>query len=287
MRKPTSYHYDFILTGSVMMLLGLIGLPPTNCVIPQAPLHTRSLKLRAQSSRSKTDAEKQRICSSSMKTGILMETAASTTKNRMSSNSDGGGGGVENHNNNLEVVENRVSGLIQSLLCAVSIFLVPAIKEMPTGVLWGYFAFMAYESLAGNELFIRSTFIFTDPALLQSCIGAFDRIKLKTMMQFTFLQILLLGCLWGVTQAGLAGISFPLFIMAMVPLREKVLPYFFTEQQLAVLDADTSMLNNKDKKDTTTTLCAESLAATAKEDADRTQLDHHKTGRPIEVTVVD
>ena len=207
LKKPTSYHYDFILTGSVMMLLGLIGLPPTNCVIPQAPLHTRSLKLREPGR--------------SPRAGMARPGGADAAS--------------------LEVVENRVSGLVQSLLCAVSIFLVPAIKEMPTGVLWGYFAFMAYESLAGNELFLRSTYIITDPALLPSCLGAFARIKLKTLMQFTVLQILLLGCLWGVTQAGLAGISFPLFIMAMVPLREKVLPFFFTPEQLAVLDADTSM----------------------------------------------
>ena len=139
LKKPTSYHYDFILTGSVMMLLGLIGLPPTNCVIPQAPLHTRSLKLREPGR--------------SPRAGMARPGGADAAS--------------------LEVVENRVSGLVQSLLCAVSIFLVPAIKEMPTGVLWGYFAFLAYESLAGNELFLRSTYIVTDPALLPSCLGAF------------------------------------------------------------------------------------------------------------------
>ena len=41
--KPPAYHYDFMLQGVNTLLLGLLGLPPTNGVLPQAPMHTRSL----------------------------------------------------------------------------------------------------------------------------------------------------------------------------------------------------------------------------------------------------
>ena len=43
LEKPCAYHYDFLLQGLNTLLLGLLGLPPTNGVLPQAPMHTRSL----------------------------------------------------------------------------------------------------------------------------------------------------------------------------------------------------------------------------------------------------
>ena len=43
LEKPPAYHYDFMLQGANTLLLGLLGLPPTNGVLPQAPMHTRSL----------------------------------------------------------------------------------------------------------------------------------------------------------------------------------------------------------------------------------------------------
>ena len=43
LKKPSAYHYDFLLQGINTLLLGLLGLPPTNGVLPQAPMHTRSL----------------------------------------------------------------------------------------------------------------------------------------------------------------------------------------------------------------------------------------------------
>ena len=211
LKKPSAYHYDFFLLGFVTLLNGIIGLPPSNGAIPQAPMHTRSLRLRpalpSQQSKSVADVVAVKSESSSLAP-------------------------------ELEVVENRLSGLIQSILCLLCIFLVPVIKEIPTAALWGYFALMAYESLPGNELFFRATLFFTDPAQRLEVLGPkFRRVKYKTIVQFTILQILLLGCVWGVTQAGIAGVSFPLFIMALIPIRENVLTFFFTEQQLAVIDS--------------------------------------------------
>jgi len=43
LKKPPAYHYDFMLQGINTLMMGLLGLPPTNGVLPQAPMHTRSL----------------------------------------------------------------------------------------------------------------------------------------------------------------------------------------------------------------------------------------------------
>lgn len=43
LRKPSSYHYDLLLLGFLTLMCGLIGIPPANGVIPQSPMHTKSL----------------------------------------------------------------------------------------------------------------------------------------------------------------------------------------------------------------------------------------------------
>jgi len=43
LRKPGGFHYDFALLGVTTFLAGLLGIPAPNGLIPQAPIHTRSL----------------------------------------------------------------------------------------------------------------------------------------------------------------------------------------------------------------------------------------------------
>ncbi|CCK70712.1 Bor1p KNAG_0F00430 [Huiozyma naganishii CBS 8797] len=43
LKKPSSFHYDFALLGLTTCVAGVLGIPPPNGLIPQAPLHTESL----------------------------------------------------------------------------------------------------------------------------------------------------------------------------------------------------------------------------------------------------
>ncbi|CAN1812654.1 Boron transporter 4 [Linum perenne] len=43
LKKPSAYHYDIFLLGVVTLVSGLLGLPPSNGVLPQSPMHTKSL----------------------------------------------------------------------------------------------------------------------------------------------------------------------------------------------------------------------------------------------------
>uniref|UniRef100_M1CKW5 Boron transporter n=1 Tax=Solanum tuberosum TaxID=4113 RepID=M1CKW5_SOLTU len=43
LKKPSSYHYDLLLLGFLVIICGLLGIPPSNGVIPQSPMHTKSL----------------------------------------------------------------------------------------------------------------------------------------------------------------------------------------------------------------------------------------------------
>jgi hypothetical protein len=63
----------------------------------------------------------------------------------------------------VRVNEQRLINLLQSLLVAASVYAVPAIKKIPTSVLWGYFAYMAIDSLPGNQFWERMLLLFITP----------------------------------------------------------------------------------------------------------------------------
>ena len=64
----------------------------------------------------------------------------------------------------VRVKEQRVSNLLQSIFVGASVFGMPAIKKIPTSVLWGYFAYMAIDSLPGNQFWERILLLFVTPS---------------------------------------------------------------------------------------------------------------------------
>lgn len=144
----------------------------------------------------------------------------------------------------LAVVEQRLSNLIQALLVAVCLGATPAIKLIPTSLLWGYFAFMALESLPGSQFWDRLRMLVTDPKrrillLKDKHATYYETVPFRVISLFTAIQFGMLMGVWAlVTWAGVAGIAFPIPIMALVPLRIYVLPRVFKHQHLQELDAD-------------------------------------------------
>lgn len=63
----------------------------------------------------------------------------------------------------VEVKEQRLSNLLQSLLVGGCVAAMPLLKKIPTSVLWGYFAYMAVESLPGNQFWERLCLVVTSP----------------------------------------------------------------------------------------------------------------------------
>lgn len=64
----------------------------------------------------------------------------------------------------VEVKEQRLSNLLQALMVGGCVAAMPLLKKIPTSVLWGYFAFMAIESLPGNQFWERILLLFTAPS---------------------------------------------------------------------------------------------------------------------------
>lgn len=276
LKKPSSYHYDLLLLGFLTLLCGLLGIPPANGVIPQSPMHTKSLAtLKHQLLRSKlVDTARNSISKNSnlselyenmqqayneMQTPLvyqipsslgLKELKESTIQQASSSGFinapvDETIFDVDKDVDDLlhvEVKEQRLSNVLQALMVGGCVAAMPLLKKIPTSVLWGYFAFMAIESLPGNQFWERILLLFTAPSrrykVLEEHHATFvETVPFKTVAAFTLFQTAYLLACFGITWIPIAGVLFPLLIMLLVPARQYLLPKFFKGAHLQDLDA--------------------------------------------------
>jgi hypothetical protein len=123
LKKPAAYHWDFFIVGITFLPCALLGLPPGNGLIPQAPLHARALCTREF----RTD-----------KYGVRRE--------------------VVTH-----CEEQRWSGLGQSLLMFAALASFRVIAWIPKGCLFGLFFYLGVGALHGNEIWERVLLSFMVP----------------------------------------------------------------------------------------------------------------------------
>ncbi|CAL4898616.1 unnamed protein product [Urochloa decumbens] len=277
LRKPPSFHYDLLLLGFLTLLCGLIGIPPSNGVIPQSPMHTKSLAtLKHQLLRNRLVATARESMSQnaslsqlygsmqdayqqmqtplvyqqqSVKRG-LNELKDSTVQLASSMGNidapvDETVFDIEKEIDDLlpiEVKEQRLSNLLQASMVGGCVAAMPLLKKIPTSVLWGYFAFMAIESLPGNQFWERILLLFTAPSRRYKVLEEYhttfvETVPFKTIALFTLFQTAYLLVCFGITWIPIAGVLFPLMIMLLVPVRQYILPKLFKGAHLTDLDA--------------------------------------------------
>ncbi|XP_027189351.1 probable boron transporter 7 [Cicer arietinum] len=265
LQKPSSYHYDLLLLGILTLICGILGLPPSNGVLPQSPMHTKSLAvLRKQLIRKKVvksakECIRQQGTNSElygkMRAVFIEMDAAPTVKELetlkeavMKSNEKSGTKEKFDPIKHIDaylpvrVNEQRMSNLLQSLLVGLSLLAISVIKMIPTSVLWGYFAYMAIDSLPGNQFWERLLLLFIAPKrhykILEGSHASFvESVPLKTIAAFTVLQFLFFAFCYGVTWIPIGGILFPLPFFLLITIREKLLPRLFKANHLQELDA--------------------------------------------------
>lgn len=270
LKNPSAYHYDILLLGFMTLLCGLMGLPPSNGVLPQSPMHTKSLAvlkrqlMRRKMVESAKESIKQQASNSEIygkmqAVFIEMDGSAASTlvvkeledlkeavmKGENSSESAKGSFEPEKHIDAylpVRVNEQRVSNLLQSLLVAASVGAMPLIKKIPTSVLWGYFAYMAIDSLPGNQFWERISFLFITPGrrykVLEGVHASFvESVPFKYMAIFTIFQIIYFLVCFGITWIPIAGILFPLPFFVLLRIRQHILPKLFQPHHLRELDA--------------------------------------------------
>ncbi|XP_042061887.1 boron transporter 4-like isoform X1 [Salvia splendens] len=269
LKNPSAYHYDILLFGLMTLLCGLMGLPPSNGVLPQSPMHTKSLAvLQKQIIRRKmVECAKQGIKRNANASEIYGEMQAvfveidnSPVTNNVFKELEKLKVVVmrieEEHESKcismveklidkhlpVRVNEQRLSNLLQSLLVGALVCSMPLIKRIPTSVLWGYFAYMAIDSLLGNQFWERMVFLFVAPSRRYMVLEQFhasyvETVPFRHIAAFTIFEFLFLIVCFGVTWIPVAGVLFPLPFFLLIAIRQHLLPKIVQPQYLRELDA--------------------------------------------------
>ncbi|KAG0455988.1 hypothetical protein HPP92_023776 [Vanilla planifolia] len=142
----------------------------------------------------------------------------------------------------VRVKEQRVSNLCQSILVGGCLGAIPLIMKIPISVLWGYFAYMAIDSLPGNQFWERLLLLFITPGrrykVLEGAHASFvESVSFRVIATFTIFQLAYFLICFGVTWIPIAGILFPLPFFLLISIREHLLLKFFHQQDLWDLDA--------------------------------------------------
>ncbi|RYP24114.1 hypothetical protein DL767_008644 [Monosporascus sp. MG133] len=202
-QKPGGYAWDVALLGLTTALCGILGIPPANGLLPQAPLHSESL-MHTVYERIETDDGT-----------ITDEPPDAKHVSR--------------------VYEQRYSHFLQSAL--IFAFVSPPLQMLlgltPTSVLSGLFMLMGYQSLSVNPILPRIAYLVTPPSELpplppgiRSWVGVHI---------YTILQVVMTGIVFGVTLT-IAAPAFPIIIVALVPIRLKVMNHLWDRATLRWVD---------------------------------------------------
>lgn len=199
-RKPGGYAWDITLLGLTTILCGILGIPPANGLLPQAPLHTESLL------------------------HYVHDGAAEET--------DDSSPAVSQHTT--RTYEQRYSHFIQAAM--ILVFISPPLQKLlgltQTSVLAGLFLFMGYQSLTVNPVLNRIFQLLTPAAELPELPPG---VTWRGIHGYTITQIVVTGIVFGVTLT-VAAPAFPLVIIALVPVRLTVMNRIWSRETLRLVD---------------------------------------------------
>ncbi|KAI9727749.1 MAG: hypothetical protein M1834_007988 [Cirrosporium novae-zelandiae] len=202
-RKPAGFAWDVVLLGTTTGLCGILGIPPANGLLPQAPLHSESLM------------------------HVPKPTSSSPPSSPESS---------QPQPQQPRVHEQRYSPLLASIL--ILLFLTPPLMHLlgltPTSVLAGLFLFMGQQSLSTNPILYRFFYLLTPPSSLPPLPPGVS--SYWPVHGYTLLQILVTGGVFGVTLTRAAPI-FPVLVVALVPVRLVGMRRVWGKGSLRFLDA--------------------------------------------------
>ncbi|XP_058475178.1 anion exchange protein 3 isoform X2 [Solea solea] len=147
-----------------------------------------------------------------------------------------------------EVKEQRLTGLLVSVLVGMSMVMTDVLRLIPLAVLFGIFLYMGVTSLTGIQLYERITLMVT-PAKHHPDHIYVTKVKTWRMNMFTIIQLACIVALW-VVKSTVASLAFPFVLIMTVPLRRLVLSRIFQERELQALDCDEDSPNfNEDGRD--------------------------------------
>lgn len=110
---------------------------------------------------------------------------------------------------------------------------------IPHGVLAGLFFVMGVQALEGNGITVKLVFLVRDSSLTPPNHPLLRVRRRWAIWAFVAIELIGFGATFAITQT-IAAIGFPVFIMALIPIRAALLPKLFTAEELDALDAPTA-----------------------------------------------
>lgn len=196
LRKPPAFHLDFFVLGICLFITGLLGIPPTNGLIPQAPLHTKSLVVIKY-----LNVEEER-------TPVVMGTLEQRWSNFM-------------------------QAALAGLMCFQPFL--GLLGLVPISALSGLFIFMGAASFIDNQFAERVALICTQKKLRRCSDEFFTRCSMADIQKFTGIQLFICLFIFAITFTP-ADMVFPLLIGVLVPFRLFYMPQWFEAESLKYLD---------------------------------------------------
>ncbi|KAI4112459.1 MAG: hypothetical protein LQ345_006397 [Seirophora villosa] len=201
-KKPGGFAWDIVLLGLTTAVCGVLGIPPANGLLPQAPLHSESLM----------HAEKEEI--------LISVDGEDKVEFR----------------NVRRVYEQRWSAFLHA--GAILVFVSPPFQRVlgltPTSVLAGLFMFMGEQSLSVNPILYRFFYLLTPsaelPALSENVKGY------RGVHMYTVVQIVVTVVIFIVTLTKAAP-AFPVLIIILVPIRLLLMNRLWSRETLRFVDA--------------------------------------------------
>ncbi|KAL8956238.1 MAG: hypothetical protein Q9193_006183 [Seirophora villosa] len=201
-KKPGGFAWDIVLLGLTTAVCGVLGIPPANGLLPQAPLHSESLM----------HAEKEEILIS-----VDGEDKVEFRDVR-------------------RVYEQRWSAFLHA--GAILVFVSPPFQRVlgltPTSVLAGLFMFMGEQSLSVNPILYRFFYLLTPSAELPTLSE--DVKGYRGVHMYTVVQIVVTVVIFIVTLTKAAP-AFPVLIIILVPIRLLLMNRFWSRETLRFVDA--------------------------------------------------
>jgi boron transporter len=139
------------------------------------------------------------------------------------------------------IVEQRASNLAQGLLIlgTMSGPLLVLLHLIPEAVLSGLFFVMGIQALEANGITKKLLFLANDRSHTPAS-EPLKRIQRRAAVWvFLGVELLGFGATFAITQT-IAAVGFPVFILLLIPVRTFLLPRYFTEEELLILDAPTA-----------------------------------------------
>lgn len=110
---------------------------------------------------------------------------------------------------------------------------------IPHGVLAGLFFIMGFQALEANGITAKLMFLARDRNLTPAAAPLRAVRRRAAIWWFVAIELAGFAATFAITQT-VAAVGFPVFILALIPIRAVLLPRFFSPEELAQLDAPTA-----------------------------------------------